>query len=151
MAGRGHGWAQERAAAKAIATPEVSLFGLIGVEGYALGRYWRDGNASSTTVIGAAPPLTYNSTQTASNLSGEFFVMTHSYVYHPNLLLLDLGAGPVLFRQGYAVDGVDTTANSATYDLTARATLPARQAVQRRRCSTTARTTASRWARRRAC
>jgi hypothetical protein len=103
-------WAQQRVAAE----PEIAPFRLIGIEGYAIGRYWWDSNDNVTG--------NYSTNQTLSNLSGEFFVLTHSYIYHPNLLLLDLGAGPVIYRQGYSSNGVNTTSNKATYNLTARAT-----------------------------
>jgi hypothetical protein len=122
FAGAGGSAAQSRGGIRTIETPDVAPFRMTGIEGYVLGRYWRD---DTDTVTGDATSAAqaFDSRQILTNLSGDFFVMTHNYVYHPNLLLLDLGAGPVLYRQSYSADGNDTTSNRATYNLTARATL----------------------------
>ena len=122
FAGAGSGAAQSRGGIRTIETPDVAPFRMTGIEGYVLGRYWRD-DTDTITSYGTSSAQTSDSRQLLTNLSGDFFVMTHNYVYHPNLLLLDLGAGPVLYRQSYSADGNDTTSNRATYNLTARATL----------------------------
>lgn len=49
--------------------------------------------------------------------------MTHSYIYHPSLLLLDLGGGPVIERSNYTVDGVTTNTRTPRYNLSAQATI----------------------------
>jgi hypothetical protein len=122
FAGAGSSAAQSRGGVRTIETPDIAPFRMTGIEGYVLGRYWRD-DTDTVTNYGTTSLQTSDSRQILTNLSGDFFVMTHNYVYHPNLLLLDLGAGPVLFRQGYSTDGNETTSNRATYNLTARATL----------------------------
>lgn len=121
IAGAGSSTAQTRTGVRTVETPDIAPFRMTGIEGYALGRYWRD-DTDTATDPGTGTQPTFNSRQILTNLSGDFFVMTHSYVYHPNLLLLDLGAGPVLYRQSYSANGNDTTSNRATYNLSARAT-----------------------------
>ncbi|MCX7148468.1 MAG: hypothetical protein NTY05_03500 [Rhodocyclales bacterium] len=49
--------------------------------------------------------------------------MTHSYVYHPNLMTLNLGGGPILHSDSFAGDSGEARARGALYNLTARATL----------------------------
>ena len=118
--GAGSAWAQQ-AGTKVLATPGVSFFKVTGVEGYAQLRAWRDSNSNTTAIPGADPPQQFGSSQALANRGGEFFVMTHSYVYHPNLLSLDLGAGPVFERQGYEINGSESKSSKSTYNLTARA------------------------------
>jgi hypothetical protein len=79
-----------------------------------LGGYWRDTDGTSSPGS--------NSSTTLSNITGKAFLMTHSYVYHPNFLLLDLGAGPVLFRNSYSSNALEGHDSSSTYDASARAT-----------------------------
>jgi hypothetical protein len=121
-AGGGNANAQARGGVRTLEATEVAPFRMTGIEGYVLGRYWRD-DTGQTTDSGSPSGSSASTRQLLTNLSGDFFVLTHSYVYHPNLLLLDLGAGPVLYRQGYSADGSDTMSNRATYNLTARATV----------------------------
>jgi len=49
--------------------------------------------------------------------------MTHSYVYHPSLLLLDLGGGPVIDRSSGDNDGVATNSRHSTFNFSGRATI----------------------------
>ena len=68
----------------AIATcrgAEIAGFKLTGIDGYALVDFLHDGFTSGS------------SRQTQSDLSEKVFVMTHSYVFHPNFLTLDIGGG----------------------------------------------------------
>ncbi len=97
----------------AWADDEFAWFRLTGVEGYVGGRYVSDGAENARE--GA------QSSQKQTDLRGEIFVLTHSYVYHPNFLLLDLGAGPVFERGTSVLDGVETKSHANLYNLTARA------------------------------
>lgn len=97
-----------------VEVKEIAPFRLTGVEGYVLGGYWRDSD-------GTSGPGSDSST-TLSNITGKAFLMTHSYVYHPNFLLLDLGAGPVLFRNSYSSNSLEGHDSNSTYDAIARAT-----------------------------
>ena len=91
---------------------ERAPFRLTGIEGYVALRGLHDG---LETLPGAAPR------QTQDNFREELFLMTHSYVYHPNFLKLDVGGGPVL-QQGRASSGAGELSSSDTlYNLTARA------------------------------
>jgi hypothetical protein len=92
---------------------EVAAFRLTGVEGYASVRYLRDEYA--TRQLDAA------SRQDQADLREELFLMTHSYVYHPSFLALDLGAGPVFQRARTSLDGVDGSSSGTQYNLSARA------------------------------
>ncbi|MBI2218933.1 MAG: hypothetical protein HYU51_16730 [Candidatus Rokubacteria bacterium] len=83
-------------------------------EGYLSTRYVRDGFATSGT--GA------RSRQVQSDLRQELFLMTHSYVYHPNFLTLDIGGGPVLQYGHSFTDASETEAVRPLYNLTGRAT-----------------------------
>jgi len=92
---------------------EIAPFRLTGVEGYASARFIRD---EFTTV---QPGV--RSRSGLSDMREELFVMTHSYVYHPNFLSLDLGAGPIFQRGRFFTDANDTTSSSTLYNLSARA------------------------------
>ena len=92
---------------------EIAPWRLTGVEGYVGIRAISD---ELTTTSNGVP-----SRQAQSDLREEVFVMTHSYVYHPNLATLDIGAGPV-FQQGrFATDSSDTRSDATLYNFTARA------------------------------
>jgi hypothetical protein len=105
------GWA-----AMACHAEDVAPFRLTGVEGYATTRFLRDEIVTSQPGAGA------DSRESQSDLRGELFVMTHSYVYHPNFLSLDIGGGPILQRQDFAIDSSDTQSSGALYNFTGRAT-----------------------------
>ncbi|MGB2818034.1 MAG: hypothetical protein WBC37_12505 [Burkholderiaceae bacterium] len=107
--------AQNGTGVRSADVTEIAPFRLTGVEGYVLGGYWNDADKYSGSVGGS-------SNTTLSNITGKAFLMTHSYVYHPNLLLLDLGAGPVFFRNGYSSDTFSGWSNRTEVDASARAT-----------------------------
>ena len=92
---------------------EVAAFRLTGVEGYASVRYLRD--EYETRQLGVAVR------QDQSDLREELFLMTHSYVYHPSFLTLDLGAGPIFQRARTTLDGVEGSSSGTQYNLSARA------------------------------
>lgn len=119
----GEAAAQLRAAGvREAETTEIAPFRLISVEGYVEGRYWRDLDDSTVLSGPVGSGDTQRTQQTLTSLGGTVFLMTHSYVYHPNFLLLDLGAGPVGFRNGYTYNGLETQNTTTTYDLAGRAT-----------------------------
>lgn len=93
---------------------EVAPFRLTGVEGYASARYLRDEYATRQ--------LDTTLRQDHADLREEVFLMTHSYVYHPSFLTLDLGAGPIFQRARTSLDGLDGSSSSTRYNLSARAT-----------------------------
>ena len=96
---------------------EIESFKLTGVDGYVTLQYVQD--QQTTDQPGKAP----RSRQAQSGFRNEVFVMTHSYVYHPNLMTLDLGGGPILHSESFTGDTGEARARGALYNLTARATL----------------------------
>ncbi|MCX7165845.1 MAG: hypothetical protein NTV11_06175 [Rhodocyclales bacterium] len=96
---------------------EIESFKLIGVDGYVTLQYVQD--AQMTDQPGTAA----RSRQAQSGFRNEIFVMTHSYVYHPNLMTLDIGGGPVLHSESFSGDSGEARARGALYNLSARATL----------------------------
>lgn len=117
------GWAQQNGngGVRPAEGAEVAPFRITGIEGFVRGRYWQNGNDNVSSPSSGG--LGTSSSQTLTSLRGDVFVLAHSYVFHPNLLLLDVGAGPVGFRQGYSTDGLSTTGTDYTYNLTAKATI----------------------------
>ena len=92
---------------------------MTGVEGYNNIRYVRDQFVTTQPGSGSTPSTT--TTQVPSEFREELFVMTHSYVYHPNLLSLDVGLGPILQKSSYVDDAGETGSTGALYNLSARA------------------------------
>jgi hypothetical protein len=96
---------------------EIEPFKLTGVDGYVTLQYVQDEQTTDQ------PGTATRSRQTQSGFRNEIFVMTHSYIYHPNLMTLDLGGGPILHSESFAGDTGSARARGALYNLTARATL----------------------------
>lgn len=115
LAPAGGCWAQTGARLPPKADQEIAPFRLTGVEGYLQARYLTD-EISYPQQTGDAGSRTRQ-----SDLIEEVFLLTHSYIYHPSLLSLDLGGGPVLDRSRYDVDGATTNSNRPQYNLRARA------------------------------
>ncbi len=109
----------------AAATPcdaqEIAPFRITAVEGYATMRYLRDEFVTDQPAAGQGAPS--RSRQAMSDMREEVFIMTHSYVYHPNLLSLDIGGGPILQRGSYSAEAGDTQSRGTLYNFTGRATL----------------------------
>ena len=102
-------------AAAVAQTPEIKTFQLTGVEGYATTRFLSD-------EILTSQPGSAQTRQSQTDLRQEVFVMTHSYAYHPNLVSLDIGGGPILERQTFVDDAGDSQSQGAQYNFTGRAT-----------------------------
>ena len=96
---------------------EIEPYKLTGVDGYVALQYVQDQQTTDQ------PGATARSRQAQSGIRSEVFAMTHSYVYHPNLMTLDLGGGPILHSESFSGDAGETKARGALYNLTARATL----------------------------
>ncbi len=91
---------------------EIALFRLTGVEGNIALRYTSDGlltesNGSKTREV-------------RPSFEEEVFVLTHSYVYHPNFLKIDLGGGPLLVQNRLETDSVDNRSRDMLYNLIGR-------------------------------
>ncbi len=98
---------------------EITPFRLTSVEGYNDLRYVGSQFASTQPGVGAASGT--SARQDQSDFREELFIMTHSYVYHPNLLSLDVGFGPVLQRSSYVDDAGETKSGAAFYNFSGRA------------------------------
>ena len=97
---------------------EIAPFRITGVEGYTAMRYVTD---ELKTQSGGAAGGGVRTRQAQSSMREEVFAMTHSYVYHPNLVTLDVGGGPIL-QQGRFVNDAGTTSSQDTlYNFAARA------------------------------
>lgn len=99
---------------------EVAPFRIIEIEGHVLAHYLWDDSVTRMPLYGQAG--TSESRQGQSSTRLEPFLLAHAYVYHPNLLMLDLGGGPVIDRGRYTSDGDTTQASKSLYNLQARAT-----------------------------
>lgn len=113
------GWAQQAGRQSPREPVEIAPFRITGVDGYVLTSYVRDDVTARhpASVLEAAG----ESQQTLARLRMEVFLTMHSYVYHPSLLTLDLGGGPVLDDSSYAVDGTSTSSRKPLYNLSFRA------------------------------
>jgi hypothetical protein len=96
------------------AAEEIAPFKFTGMEGYATLDY-----ASDEQTI--EQPGTARSRQAQSGWRSELFAMTHNYVYHPNLMTLDIGGGPILHGEDFVGDSGTTQARGMLYNFTARA------------------------------
>lgn len=108
--------AQQSAPLRLERAPEIAPFRITGIEGYMTMRYIRDDSTASGQAGGGTR-------ESISTQGEELFVMTHSYVYHPGLLSLDLGGGPVIDKTNSAGDGVATRQGRQVYNLSGRATI----------------------------
>ncbi len=77
--------------------PEITPFRLTGVEGHAQIHYLYDGRSLEQENA----PKTF---QRLPTLQEEIYVLTHSYVYHPNLLNMHIGGGPLFVQQRFESD-----------------------------------------------
>ena len=83
---------------------EITAFKITDTEGYVGLRYRYDGDLTQQV---SGP----ESKETRALFEEEINVQTHGYIYHPNLLKVDLGAG-ILFNQ----EDLHTVSGSAEYD-----------------------------------
>jgi len=110
-------WAQASAPLRLKSTQEIAPFRVTGFDGYMVTRYLSDESRTS----GQAGSSGSRARQ--SNMSEEVFLMTHSYVYHPTLLTLDLGGGPLVDKSSFNSDGVVTNSKRQMFNLSGRATV----------------------------
>lgn len=116
--GRLWAWLLLGLAATSLRAEEIVPFRITQMDGYATLRYLRDDYASDP-----GDGLSKGSKQRQDDLRTEVFVNGHGYVYHPNLLSLDIGGGPILQRQQYLGDGGSTASTGSQYNLSLKASL----------------------------
>jgi hypothetical protein len=94
---------------------EIAPFRLTGVEGNVSLRYLYDelktGQRGGGTTREARP-----------SFEEEVFILTHSYVYHPNFLKIDLGGGPLLVQSRLETDNGSNSSADTLYNLVGRLT-----------------------------
>jgi hypothetical protein len=96
---------------------EIEPYRLTGIDGHVALQYVQDEQRADQ------PGTSSRSRQAQSGIRSEIFVMTHSYIYHPNLMTLDLGGGPILHGESFSGDSGEARARGMLYNFSARATL----------------------------
>ncbi len=103
------------------AQPEFASFKLTGAEGFFSATFQTNGVVSK--VPDPSNQFTTRSDQRQTDLRFETSLMTHSYIYHPKLLSLDLGLGVVSAWGRSEYDGVSSSSREPLYNLSAHASL----------------------------
>lgn len=93
------------------------MFRVTGVDGYVTLHQLND----ESTTTQAAPSGSTQSTLAQSEWRSEVFLTSHSYIYHPNFMTLDLGGGPVLQDGDLTSDAGSTQSRATLYNLVGRA------------------------------
>lgn len=96
--------------AAALAEEEITPFRMTDIDGYLSLQYMNDEQKSGSG----------STTASSSSLREELFINTHSYFYHPNLLKMDLGGGPVWVQNQVESVGSGTKDNATLYNLSGR-------------------------------
>lgn len=96
-----------------VRAQEIAPFRLTGIEGNVSLRYASDALVTESSGAGS----TY---EVRSGFEEELSVLTHSYVYHPNFLNIDLGGGPLLVQNRLKTDAGDNRSSDTLYNLTGR-------------------------------
>ncbi len=99
---------------------EIAWFKLTGLSGHLLVDFLGDGLDTAQSGVLLPGGATR---QDQRNLREELFLMTRSYVYHPNLLSLDVGGGPILQNTVVDQDGNRTSAGKGLFNFTGRASI----------------------------
>ena len=103
------------------AQPEFASFKITGAEGFVSSTFQTN---SVVTIVPDPRNESMNRTsQRQTSLRFETSLMTHSYIYHPKLLALDLGLGVVSAWGRSEYDGVTSNSREPLYNLSAHATL----------------------------
>ena len=93
----------------------IDLFRIVHVEGELISRYLLDGLDTKTAANGS-------SDQTQINQRQELNMRLSSYVYHPNLITLDLSGGPVFEQSQFEQNNLDSDQDQIDFAVSARAT-----------------------------
>lgn len=81
---------------------EIKSFGFTGYDGYIDLRYLVDDQSNTQTA-----PVKRSEERTA--YQEEFHITTHSYIYHPKFLSMDIGGGVVFVQNDIAVNATDSS------------------------------------------
>lgn len=91
-----------------IHAEDIQTFGFIGYDGYIDFRYLQDDQSTVQTA-----PVRRREERKA--YQEEFHVTTHSYIYHPKFLTMDIGGGIVFVQNDIVVDAINSS-NVQTYN-----------------------------------
>ncbi|MBP6007040.1 MAG: hypothetical protein KA740_05005 [Rhodoferax sp.] len=95
---------------------EFQTFKLTGIDGYISASGNSDTDKSHQTSGGGI-----EQGQSSSEVRTDVFVMTHSYVYHPKFLTLDIGGGPVFTAGRNETDGASSESKQSLFNYNVRA------------------------------
>ena len=90
---------------------EIAAFRMTSLEGEIAFRHYFDEQLGGNQGL----PKTG---ETRSTNEGEVFLRANGYVYHPNLLKVELGGGPLLVQSNVASGGLSNSSNDLLYNLT---------------------------------
>lgn len=102
---------------KSVVAQPVTPYMLTGVEGFAAVRYLSDEN---TSLVQGGNMLNRSRQVT---LSEELFVLTHNYIYHPTLLTLDVGGGPIIDRVSNDINDVKSNDRRQSFNFAVAAAI----------------------------
>ena len=83
-----------------INAEEIRAFAFTGYDGFIELRYLNDDQSSKQTA-----PVKRSESREA--FQEEIFILTHSYIYHPKFLKMDIGGGPVFVQNNISVVATD--------------------------------------------
>ncbi len=89
---------------------EIAPFRFTGYDGYATLNYLSD--TEQQGVGGSKNAIT--------TMQEEVFINTHSYIYHPNFLKMDLGFGPLFVQDRVEAGGLSNHESSELYNFSGR-------------------------------
>lgn len=129
--GMNPGWAQSRSFLPTLqlkSAKEIAPFRLTAIEGDVTMKVLSDSNSNYEKPEGVAgSPATGSAGKESrarqSNVVYEVNLKTQSYIYHPNLISLDVSGGPVIDKGKYDTDGVVTNSRRQMYNFNGRATI----------------------------
>jgi len=97
---------------------EITPFRITGIEteltlAYFFDEYVSTDNANNKN----------NSYRSGNTFQEELDILIHSYIYHPNFVLLDFGGGPVFLQNSYDSDLVNHSTNEQFFNFHAKANI----------------------------
>lgn len=92
---------------------EIAPFRLTGIEGNVSLRYTSDALITRNAGV-------QQSREVRPSFEEELFVLTHSYVYHPNFLKIDVGGGPLFVQNRLETDAGTNRSNDTLYNFISR-------------------------------
>lgn len=97
----------------AFSRDDITAFRLTGIEGHVEVRYSDDEQSTRSGGISL-----FGKTRTL--IEEEIYLLTHSYIYHPRFLMIDLGLGPSFQQKHVDSSTGDVDENESPYNVDAR-------------------------------